>query len=282
MKRNALLTICLVACLCVAPPVLAGTGTDTGTWKASAGAFYSTGKYGYTTSTDIWSVPLSLGYDTGKWSFKLTAPYVSISGQSNVIPGVGKVNNGNPFGRGLGRVTGSGGGSGGTTPTTTRGTASGLGDVTAAATYQLFYDKQDRFGMDLGTRVKFGTADANKGLGTGANDYRVGLDAFKGMGQWTLFGGAGYNDFGSSKYIKLKNSVDANLGAGYRFDASNNIGAFYYYRQRISDNGSARKELTGYWNHHISKDWEVQMYALTGFSDGSPDWGAGATLKWDM
>lgn len=276
MKSPAPRTICLIACLCAAPPVLAGT------WTASAGAFYSTGKYGSTTSTDIWSVPLSVGYDTGNWSFKLTAPYVRITGQSNVLPGVGKVNNGNPIGRGVGRILGTGTGGTGSTTTSTRGTASGLGDVTASATYQLFYDKQTRFGMDLGGKVKFGTADANKGLGTGANDYRVGLDAYKGLGHWTLFGGVGYTDFGSSTYIKLNNGADANLGAGYRVNSSNDVGAFYAYRQRISDYGYPRKELTGYWNHHISKTWELQMYALTGFSDGSPDWGAGATLKWNL
>lgn len=278
MKRSTLYTMCMLTCLCAAPSAFAGTGT----WKASAGAFYSTGKYGYTSSTDIWSVPLSVGYDTGDWSFKLTVPYVSVTGESSVLPGVGKVNNGNPIGRGLGRILGTGGGTGNTGATSTRGTASGLGDVTAEATYRLFYDQQDRFGMDLGARVKFGTADADKGLGTGANDYRLGLDAYKGIGKWTVFGGAGYTDFGSSKYIKLKNGADGNAGAGYRFDDNNDAGAFYYYRQRISDNGYARKELTAYWNHHFSKTWELQTYALTGFSDGSPDWGAGATLKWNM
>jgi len=29
----------------------------------------------------------------------------------------------------------------------------------------------------------------------------------------------------------------------------------------------------------VSDDWRVQVYALAGFSDSSPDWGGGILLK---
>lgn len=273
MALRAFRNTCVLTCLCVAAPVMAGSVT------ASSGFDYSSGKYGTSTTTDIWEVPFSVGYDTGSWQFKLTVPYINISGASNVIPGVGTTINTNPSGRGRGHGHATGGT---TTTTSTSGSASGLGDVTAKATYQLFYDQTQRFGMDVSGKIKFGTADQNKGLGTGQNDYRVGVDAYKGAGNWTLFGGVGYTDFGSSAYIPLSNGADANVGAGYRVDASDNVGAFYYYRQRISNYGYQRKELTGYWNHHFDKHWELQAYALTGFSNGSPDWGGGAMIKWRM
>lgn len=246
-------------------------------FSLSAGADYSSGKYGTTTTTDIWSVPLTGEYDTGNWTFKLVVPYIDISGPSDVIPGVGKVKNGNPHGRGHGR------GNGGPTPTpstVTSGSASGLGDVVASAGYQVFTSNDQTFGVDLTGKVKFGTADADKGLGTGKNDYGLSLDTYKVVGNWTAFGGVGWMKYGSSQYIKLKNGFNANIGAQYKIGGSDSIGAYYYYRERIAEGGAPQSELTGFWNHKLGNSWRLQAYVMGGFADGSPDYGAGASLKY--
>ena len=262
--------------LLIGAPVAHAATTDSGRFSLSAGADYSSGKYGTDTTTDIWSVPVAAAYQTDRWTFKLTVPYINISGAGNVIPGVGKVNNGNPKGRGRGN-------GGGTTPapgTAASGSASGLGDITASAGYELFGSADRTFGLDLTGKVKFGTADENKGLGTGKNDYGLSLDTYKVSGGWTAFGGVGWMKYGSSQYIQLKNGFNANIGADYKLGASDNIGAYYYYRERIADSGAAQSELTGYWNHKFNDSLRVQAYALAGFADGSPDYGAGASLKY--
>lgn len=261
----------------VSLPAMAGTPSF------SAGANYFSGKYGTTATTDIWSVPLVFGYDSGPWHFKLTVPYIQVTGTGDVLPGVGKVQNTNPLGLGGGRgnpLMGGGGNTTSTSPTST--TASGLGDVVAQASYSVFYDKTSRFGMDLGTKIKFGTADANKGLGTGQNDYGLNLLAYKGWGSWTVFGGMGYTHYGSSQYIKLKNGGDANAGFSFKLSDTDNLGAYYYYRQRISDFGYQQSEVSGFWNHKITSKARLQAYVLTGFTNGSPDWGGGASLKWSF
>lgn len=250
---------------------------DSGNFTASAGFDYSSGKYGTPFNTDIWDVPFSVGYEASRWSVKLTVPWIDVSGANDVIPGIGRVKNNNPHGRGHGRGNG-----GGPTPPTveTSGSASGLGDVVAQATYGLVRDDADNFGLDLTGKVKFGTASENKGLGTGQNDYGVNLDAYKGLGAWTLFGGAGYMKYGSSQYIVLHNGWNANAGASYKLTAADTLGAYVYFRQKISDVGYPERELTGYWNHHFSHAWRLQTYVLGGFSDGSPDVGAGATVRY--
>ena len=264
--------------LLIGAPVAHAATTDSGRFSLSAGADYSSGKYGTDTTTDIWSVPVAAAYQTDRWTFKLTVPYINISGAGNVIPGVGKVNNGNPKGRGRGN-------GGGTTPapgTAASGSASGLGDITASAGYELFGRADRTFGLDLTGKVKFGTADENKGLGTGKNDYGLSLDTYKVSGDWTAFGGVGWMKYGSSQYIQLKNGFNANIGADYKLGASDNIGAYYYYRERIADTGAAQSELTGYWNHKFNDSLRVQAYALAGFADGSPDYGVGASLKYSF
>jgi hypothetical protein len=264
-----------------APAAHAATAPGSDQFSLSAGADYSSGKYGTDTTTDIWSVPVTAAYQSDRWTFKLTVPYINISGADNVIPGVGKVNNGNPKGRGRGK----GNGNGGTTPTpttTTSGSASGLGDITASAGYELLSSDDHTFGLDLTGKVKFGTADENKGLGTGKNDYGLSVDTYKVSGAWTAFGGVGWMKYGSSQYIQLKNGFNANIGADYKLGTSDSIGAYYYYRERIADGGAPQSELTGYWNHKLSDNLRVQAYALAGFANGSPDYGVGASLKYSF
>jgi hypothetical protein len=256
---------------------------DSGHVTAAVGADYSSGNYGTAFETEIWDVPLGVGYAADRWSVRLTVPYINISGASNVIPGVGRVQNLNPHGRGLGLGLGGGGGSGSTpVPIVTKGSASGLGDVVAQATYGLVRDDAAQFGLDITGKIKFGTADENKGLGTGKNDYGLNLDAYKGFGAWTLFGGAGYTKYGSSTYIPLHNGWNGNVGAGYKLDRTNTIGAYYYYRQKISDYGYRQSEGTAYWNHKFGDNLRLQAYALAGFTDGSPDWGAGANIRYSF
>lgn len=273
MKRIRLPLAVLLA-VAASAPVVAGTPS------VSVGADYTSGKYGTSTTTDILSVPFTVGYDTDKWHLKLTLPYVRISGSGSVIPGVGGVSNTNPSGRGNSPFSLPGTSSTSTTYGT--GSAAGIGDVVAKASYTVFYDRDSRFGLDVGGKIKFGTADENKGLGTGKNDYGVTVDAYKGIGDWTVFGGVGYTKYGSSAYIPLHNGANANVGASFRVSRKNSVGGYYYYRQRISDYGYKQSELTGYFNHRFSDTMRLQVYALAGLSNGSPDMGGGASLKWSF
>jgi hypothetical protein len=252
-----------------------GTAPD-GKFSLAAGADYSSGKYGTSTTTDIWSVPMTASYETDRWTFKLVVPYINISGATDVIPGVGKVKNGNPHGRGHGN--------GGSVPATTAttGSASGLGDITASAGYELFSSTDHSFGLDLTGKVKFGTADANQGLGTGQNDYGLSLDTYKVSGDWTMFGGVGWMNYGSSQYIQLKNGFNANIGANYKLNQNDSIGTYYYYREKIATAGAAQSELTGYWNHNFNDSLRLQAYVLGGFANGSPDYGVGGSLKYSF
>lgn len=250
---------------------------DSSTIKVGAGIDYTTGKYGTSTTTDITQVPVTLGYETGDWTFKLAVPYIHETGNVDVIPGIGPVKNTNPNKRGKKNSQVA------PTPTpTTTGSASGIGDVTAAASYEAYSNKAANFGIDVSGKVKFGTASADKGLGTGKNDYGVGVDMYKGYGAWTLFGGVSYTWLGSSQYIRLNNVFGANVGASYKLDSASTIGAYYDYREKASDTGFARSEVSGYYSYKFASAWKAQAYVTKGFSDGSPDWGVGATVVYSF
>lgn len=274
MKLCKALKVAIAASLLASAAPLA-QAADQGAPYVSAGVDYSSGKYGLGTTTTIWDVPLSIGYRGSAWSFSVTLPYLHVSGPGNVIPGIGLVANTNPQGRGRGGSV-----TGGTPSTFLSGTASGMGDVVAQATFHAIQNKDAGFALDVTGRVKFGTANADNGLGTGKNDYGAAVDVYKTLGSaWMAFGGVGYTRLGSSTYIQLNNVWSGNAGMSYALDSGDSAGLYLFYQQRPADTGYTRREATLFYNHKISDAWILRGYVLGGFADGSPDYGAGVSAR---
>jgi hypothetical protein len=226
----------------------------------TTGVDYSTGKYGGTQSTDITYVPITAKYQTGPWTLKLTLPYITVTGPGNVVPDVGQVS----------------------TSTTTRTTESGMGDVVAGATYNVYWNKDTRTAVDLTGKVKFGTADEKKGLGTGKNDYSFQVDVYKSFDRLTPFGTVGYKVLGDPAGYTLDNVFYGSLGFAYKVSSATSAGAIMDLRERSTPTGSPRRELTGFVTHKLDRNWKLQGYAVKGFSDGSPAWGAGAMVTYSF
>jgi hypothetical protein len=268
MKKVA---VALAACVAAGAQ---GVSAADGTFSVGAGIGYTSGDYGTSTTTKILSIPFTARYDIDRWTFKATLPWLNISGGTGVIPGVGTVPNSNPRGRGRGVS------STGTTTTSGTGSASGWGDLVTAATYNAYYDKASGFGIDLTGKVKWGTADADKGLGTGENDYGGQVDLFKTFDRTTLFGGVGYTNMGSSSFIPLRNVWNLNLGGSQKMSDLDTLGVAYDYRQAVSSTSSELSEITGFWSRRIDRNWKMQTYLLKGLANGSPDWGAGISAAY--
>ena len=249
---------------------LTALADDASDFSMGTGFDYSSGTYGTSTTTDITSIPVYGMYTIDRWTLKLTVPYIRISGSTNVIPGFGKLGNSNPNKRGN------------QANSTTSTTAQGLGDIVAAASYNAYYDEASALGVDLTGKIKFGTADANQGLGTGENDYSGEVDVYKSYGKITAFGGIGYNLLGSSQYIQLNNVFNVTLGGSYKIDERNTASLSYNAEQQVSDTGYPQRTLVANLVHNINKQWNAQAYALAGFSYGSPDWGTGASVAYSF
>ncbi len=249
-------------------------------FSLSTGFDYSTGKYGNANSTNILYVPVTAKYETGDLTLKLTVPYISISGPGGVIRGVGRVvsptapTTGMPtFGRGRTGTTTT------TTTTTTVATTtnSGLGDVVASAGYTVFSD--NALTLDVVGKVKFGTADANKGLGTGENDYSLQLDGDYALSpKTTLFATAGYKIVGAPPGIVVNNVPYGLLGASQKASAATTVGVMASVVKKITAAGSDQRDVTLYATTKVSARVKVQVSLLKGFADGSPDYGGGAMI----
>ena len=258
MKSRWILRGALAAMLALSSSALFAEGLTLGT-----GFDYTSGKYGTSEKTEILYVPLTGKYEMGPWTFRAVVPYIRITGPGNVV------------GAGADRVTLPG-------ASTTRRTESGLGDIVGSAFYNVMNESRAPFGLDIGAKVKLGTADRDRGLGTGENDYSVQADAFKPFGATTVFASLGYRWYGDPPGVDLRNVVYGSAGATHKLSDNTSFGAAYDWRPKVSTNGGQISEATAFVTQRLSRAWKVQLYGVKGFSTGSPDYGVGAFLSYAL
>lgn len=226
------------------------------TTSLSAGFDFTSGKYGGTTSTNIIYIPV-----TGKVQFedlylKLTVPYIRVSSEgTGVVRGMGKVK---------------------TSTSTTTTTQSGLGDVIFSAGYN-FYEN-DKLALDLVGNVKFGTADPVKDLGTGKNDYSAQIDGFYTIKATALFATAGYKIIGAPAGVSVNNIAYGTVGVSQKLGEKTSAGVALDAAQGSSEFSPGTREASVFVSNKISKNKKIQASVMKGFSDGSPDFGFGASV----
>jgi hypothetical protein len=254
------------ATILVASIMLAGTATmaqDEGArLTLSTGMDYTTGRYGGDADIDDLYVPVTGTFSNGRYAARLTIPYLSVDAPAGTVIDPG----GQPL-PGSGEMT----------------TASGLGDVSASVTaLNIVNNRRLGLAMDLTAKVKFGTADENVGLGTGENDYTLQAEFYKFADALTLLSTIGYKLRGDPQGIDLEDVWMASIGGAYRVSSTSRVGLGFDYRQSALTGSESIRELSGFISRHINDSWALQVYAFTGFSDSSPDLGAGILLKRTM
>lgn len=260
------LSLALASILATGAASAAGTSTSFG-----IGADYSSGDYGSDVTTDIFSVPVSATVTNGSWRFRGSLPWIRVSGDPNVLPTLGAIDNRNPIGRGRGgSILNPGDGE-----PTQSGTASGLGDLLLDATYTV--PTGNKLGVDVGVDAKIATADEDKGLGTGSNDYGVTVDLYREFNGTMLFGGIGHTRLGTSEFIDVDGINTGNLGIS-QMAGSGRVGAMVEFRSATVSGLDDRRDLIGFFSLPASGG-KFQLYASRGLSDSSPDWGVGVAIS---
>jgi len=247
MKSN-LLAIFLIAALNSA----LAWGAEDEKSNLSVGFKYTSGNYGLASNTNILIAQLEGMYRAGHWGFGFTIPHIWITGRGVVLPN-GIRSKAPPL------------------PEST--TYFGLGDIEAAATYNIFSHGEDGTRVDLTGKVKFGSAEKN--LGTGENDYAAQISLRRQLDRFTPAFTLGYETFGSPAGIKLNNAAYGIIGGDYRVAEQRHTGFDFLLAQKNSADGSGRRELTAYLSQGIGDDIYIRGYVLKGFSDGDPDGGFG-------
>lgn len=260
MNANSFQFTGLLGCAVMLASVTASAQDQNTTFTFSAGAEYTSGRYGGDVDIDDVYVPLTATASSGRVTYRLTVPYLSVRAPEGTLiydPG------GEPQ-PGSGDIV----------------TESGLGDVIGSVTiFDVVSNSRLRLAMDLTAKVKLATADEDKGLGTGENDYSVQADFYKFYDQLMLLGSIGYRFRGDPGGVDLNDVVTTSIGGTYNFTPNVRGGLVFDYRQSAIDGNDDIQELTGFVSRRISENWRLQFYALAGFSDSSPDMGIGVQVK---
>lgn len=223
-------------------------------WTVGTGVNYSKGDYGFPEDTEVFSVPLNLGYQSGSWMLGASIPWIRITGPA--------------------ANTGAGG-----APRPTAKAESGLGDIYASATYR-FGEVFGPVNLAFTGRIKFPTADEAKGLGTGETDYYGQFDLYHTIGSWTPFVSLGYRAFGDSPVYPLEDGVFASAGSHFRVSPATVWTVAANWGQRIIAGGDASTDAMLALTHDLDPRWQLSGYVLKGFTDASPDHGAGLQLNY--
>jgi hypothetical protein len=254
--RGATQVLCLLLVF-AGSSAIADSSSITTSW--STGLEYSSGTYGGDEDIEDLYLPVGFSLNLPRLSLDLTVPYLSMrapAGTTVTDPG------GEP-------VPGSG----------QTVTESGIGDVIAGITvYDVLYSDRLGLALDIAGRIKFGTADENKGLGTGEQDFTLRTDLYKFFDQVTLLGSIGYKFRGDPEAVDLENVLIASVGGIRYANDTSRLGLILDYRESAIKDGDAVTELSAFFAKEFSETWSLQFYVFTGFSDSSPDWGGGFLL----
>lgn len=222
----------------------------------SSGMEYSNGAYGGTDDIEELYVPLTGTIYFDRVALSVTVPYLSVraptgttitTAGSQPVPGAGEII-----------------------------TQSGLGDVVLGVTvYDVFRNVDKGIALDITGKVKIGSADPDKVLGTGEEDYLLRADLYKFFDRFALMASGGYKLRGDPPGLDLKNGFLGSFGGSYALNDGVSVGLIYDFRESSLPDNDALSEITIFTTHRLSDSWYLQLYAFGGFGNSSPDLGAG-------
>ncbi len=269
-------------------------------WQVSFSPTYSSGKYGTDTTTDILYLPLSIRrlFDDGDITF--TVPYICISstGAVTLLSGVpNRVSSSGSGSSGSGSSGGSGSGSGSSNSGQGRGRGSddkspgnvaptastdcGIGDLILRGRYYVVDERDWVPTIAVTGRIKFPTADENRGLGTGEFDEGFGVEVSKTLvGNWLGFLDFGYTFIGDPPGVDLRNQWYYDFGVGYNATKNLLLSAYYEEYRALIPNLSNPRDLLFALNYKATSALRFNASLLVGLSDGAPDYGLTGGISW--
>lgn len=266
-------------------------------WQISFTPSYSHGNFGTNTTSEFIYAPFSIRRLFSKGDISLVIPSVTAitDGRTTVVGNTAfrvDDNSGSGGGGGGGgsddncRKDNSGSGNNNDVPcgTTTRiagqkVTTTGIGDVILRGRYYIVEELDHVPLIALTARLKFPTANASQGLGTGEFDHGYGVEVSKLIGQsWLVFFDGGYNFIGDpdradgSGTLGLRNQYWYDVGTGY-YVTKDLLTSVYFEEYRALRPGLPNaRDIFFSTNYRLSAAWRLNGGVAVGLSNGAPDY----------
>lgn len=214
---------------------------------------YAEGKYGEQTTSTTWTLPLIVKHQAGPLTAKFNLAYVRATGTAAA---------------------------GGDRFSNSRQVQQGMGDLITTLTYDIYTDPDSGLSIDLGGKAKLAVGDRHKDLiTTGKHDYSVLVDLLQSIHDWNVYGTLGWTKKGDPEGVDYRNPWFSSVGVSRKFAEVWSAGVFYDYRQKVTRSGDPVSEATLFVERQLPNQMKLQGYLVCGFSDASPDLGAGLTVS---
>lgn len=231
----------------------------------SSGIDYSSGTYGDGKSTDILVGLTNLSVTWDDLRFDASLPYLTITGPAYVVVG--------PSGVPVLVAPRRGADS------TNR---SGWGDLSLGATYSLPSEDLDDFDVAVTARTKVATADASKGLSTGATDFAFSVDVSRQFDIWGPFVNFGYRVPGKPAFYSFNDAPSFSVGTSVALDDNLVAITSYDFDGSISNSLADAQELFASLTWLVTDQISLTAYADDGLSSGAPKLGTGLLISWKL
>lgn len=265
-------------------------------WQLGFTPSYSSGNFGTGTTTTFFYAPVSIRRLFKDGDVTLVVPFVTATtdGRTTLVGGTatriddGSGSNSGPGGGGSSGSSDEGGCSGSDFPgirgrdrvcgLTTRGagqnvTTAGLGDIVLRGRYYIVEEKDSIPLIAVTGRVKFPTASASQGLGTGALDYGFGIEMSKLLSDhWIAFLDGGYNIIGDPDGLQLQNQHWYDVGAGYYVTRDLLLSVYFEEYRAILPGFVNARDFFFAVNYTASSAWRFNGGVTLGLSNGAPDY----------
>ncbi|MEM7410310.1 MAG: hypothetical protein AAF430_08760 [Myxococcota bacterium] len=158
----------------------------------------------------------------------------------------------------------------------------GLGDVVLRGSYFVAAPRESWLpNVDVSAQVKFPTADASRGLGTGRTDVTVELGVSRRFGPFTPFGSIGRRFMGEPRFVRLVDRWLASGGVSWRLHEALTVGVLYDWRHAAQPGNEHANEIVAFSWWRARPGLRFGPYAVAGLTEGSPDYALGAQLRLD-
>lgn len=235
----------------------------------------SSGTFGSNSTSTYATLPVTFDwFPTERLDLELTIPllYQQTANTGHALLGTNMQNSVTTSAKSVARGSMMGGGGGGSM----LGGDYGLGDITLTSGYAVVQDSNSFPRIRPSVYLKFPTANASNGSGTGKFDIGAGVAVSKWLGNWQPFAegrfvvqGAAHDEAGA------ENFVTADAGIAYSWNDRLATSAFARFGSTLFDSMPAPLEVRLKTIWRFGKRTYSEAYVLKGFSDGSPDYGGG-------
>lgn len=218
------------------------------------------GSYGTAHTLNIFYVPTYVQYKKNRLKIKLTMAYESVTG----LP--------------KGAILAGSNLSSRTTQSQTQ-SASGIADTWLTVRYTAIHERGRHPSIRPYLKIKFATASSTSGLGTGRNDYELGVGFDDRIGNWTFpFAHIGYRFVGKPSGYALQNITTYDVGASVVLPhaRANILTAMFSGSQSEEKGYAGPADIIVAWNHNLTQTGSgLQVYFDKGLTHGSANYGVG-------